>query len=82
MAKHIVTCSICGKKFDESVEGAVKTSNTRYAHIGCAGSQDKIHKKMQEVLKEKYNKLKIEKQIKGLIKEGKNVDDILLTLEY
>lgn len=35
MAKHMVVCKICGKRFDTNEEPFVKVSSTRYAHEAC-----------------------------------------------
>lgn len=41
-----------------------------------------IHEKMKQVLQTSYNKAKIDKQIKQLLKEGKTTVGILRTIEY
>ena len=42
MAKHIVICQVCGRQFDESIEGAHYDRNSRrYTCMDCVNSQRK-----------------------------------------
>ena len=90
MAKHIVKCTICNQQFDANEEPYVKTyNNRRYAHAECAKKEElkkgivaQIHTKMQEKLGASYNKTKIDRSIKNMIKNGKTEIGILQTLEY
>lgn len=90
MAKEIaVKCLYCGKEFYRSETEWVKPRGNRYAHKECARQEEikqgvvlQIHEKMKNLLGVEYNKAKIDKQIKGLIKEGKTEVGILRTLEY
>lgn len=89
MAKHLVICSICNIQFDTNEEEYVKTSARRYAHKKCAELQEqkqgiilRIHNKMKGILGETYNKTKIDRSIKTMVKEGKTEIGILNTLEY
>ena len=89
MAQHCVICSICNKRFDANVEEYVKTSARRYAHKECAVKDEfkkgiiiQIHNKMQGLLKENYNRTKIDRSIKTMLKDGKTEIGILRTLEY
>lgn len=66
-----------------------KVTSNRYAHNECIKNQDKkefvinkIHNKMRAILKNKYNKNKINQQIQELLDEGKSEVGILKTLEY
>ena len=89
MAKHWVTCRICGIRFDDNEEESVKLGDRRYAHKKCAeqaelkqGIINQIHTKMQGILGENYNRTKIERSIKTMLKDGKTENGILRTLEY
>lgn len=57
---HIVTCTICKKKFDRDEIDAVSVSSRRYAHKLCydAGCPQEIPKSAADVKKEENKKLK------------------------
>lgn len=90
MAKEIpVKCLYCGQEFYRSEVEWVKPRANRYAHKECAKKEEtkqgvvlQIHAKMKNILGTNYNKMKIDKQIKSLLKEGKTEIGILRTLEY
>lgn len=89
MAQHIVKCLYCGKTFDKREVEWVKPNGNRYAHKECAQKEElkkgivlQIHEKMKSVLGAKYNKTKIDRQIKELTNQGKTVNGILQTLNY
>lgn len=90
MAKEIpVKCLYCGQEFYRSQTEWVKPRGNRYAHKECAMKEEvkqgvilQVHDKMKNILGVNYNKTKIDKQIKSLLKEGKTEIGILRTLEY
>lgn len=90
MTKEVaVKCLYCGQEFYRSECEWVKPRGNRYAHKECAVKEEakqgivlQIHEKMRETLGQNYNKAKIDKQIKSLLKEGKSEIGILRTLEY
>lgn len=89
MAQHLVVCSICNIRFDANEEEYVKTSARRYAHKKCAeqaelkkGIVNQIHTKMQGLLGSNYNRAKIDRSIKAMVRDGKTENGILRTLEY
>ena len=89
MAKHIVKCYYCGKEFDANTESYVKPTERRYAHKACAEKEElkkgiivQIHTKMRGLLGDNYNRTKIDRSIKAMVKDGKTEVGILRTLEY
>lgn len=85
-----VKCTYCGKWIDRnSGFGYTQLPNKKWAHENCARSHakkenpdNKIHKKMKELLGDGYVKAKIDKQIKEYKQEGKTSENILKALEY
>lgn len=90
MAREVaVKCLYCGQEFYKSQCEWVKPRGNRYAHKECAEKEEikkgivlQIHNKMHKILGATYNKAKIDKQIKSLLKEGKTEVGILQTIEY
>lgn len=89
MAQHLVKCYYCNQTFDANIEEFVKPVKNRYAHKECAVKEElkkgiitQIHNKMQEILGDTYNRTKIDRSIKTMIKDGKTEVGILRTLEY
>ena len=76
MAKHMVVCKICGKRFDTNEEPFVKVSSTRYAHEACVTEKEQkdIEKyELEEYIKQLFHITKItgkiDKQIKKYVTE-------------
>lgn len=89
MAQHMVKCYYCNQLFDANAEEYTKPTKNRYAHKKCAEQAElkkgivlQIHNKMQGLLGDKYNRTKIDRSIKSMIKDGKTEHGILRTLEY
>ena len=89
MAQHLVKCYYCNQTFDASNEEYVKPVKNRYAHKECAKKEElkkaiisQIHTKMQGLLGDNYNRTKIDRSIKSMVKDGKTEVGILRTLEY
>lgn len=86
MAKHIVTCRICGNKFDMNAIQAVKIGNLRYAHLSCSPDKgeimpleekteeeqelEKLKEYIKNLLGDSYNHVLVSKQIKKYVKEN------------
>lgn len=89
-ALRSVKCYYCNKEVDRTLGfGYRQLPNKRWAHDNCAESHakkenpdNKIHKKMKELLGDGYVKTKIDKQIKEYKQEGKTSENILKALEY
>lgn len=89
MAQHIVKCYYCNQSFDANIEEYTKPTKNRYAHKKCAEQAElkkgiilQIHNKMQGLLGDEYNRTKIDRSIKSMVKDGKTEHGILRTLEY
>lgn len=91
---HFVKCSICGGIFDRDVVEFEKTSSRRYAHASCVKKdeqnkteedlcREKIFSYTKELFKEHFNYMRIDTQMKKLIKEKNySYSGILKTLIY
>jgi len=82
-----VKCLYCGERF--SKEQGRKVNGNRYAHFECIEKEElkkgiivQIHNKMQNLLGDNYNRTKIDRSIKSMVKDGKTEIGILRTLEY
>lgn len=82
-----VKCLYCGERFPR--EQGKKVNGNRYAHFECIKKEElkkgivaQIHTKMQGLLGDKYNRTKIDRSIKSMVKDGKTEAGILRTLEY
>ena len=82
-----VKCLYCGKYFPKT-QGK-KVNGNRYAHFECIEKEElkkgivgQIHSKMQGILGSNYNRTKIDRSIKAMVKDGKTEIGILRTLEY
>ena len=80
---HIVTCTICGQKFDRDKIDAVSTSVRRYAHATCVlrqGSledQAKAEQILAEQVKQERDLISLEEYIKKIF----DVEDINLRIK-
>lgn len=91
---HFVKCSICNEIFDRDKVECVKTSSRRYAHAKCYNREDvnkteedkcrdKIFEYTKQLFGEHFNYMKIDTQMKKLIKENHySYSGILKTLTY
>lgn len=85
-----VKCVYCGEWIDRDIGfGYRQLPNKKWAHDNCAESHikkenpdNKIHKKMKELLGDGYVKTKVDKQIREYKQEGKTSENILKALEY
>ena len=80
---HIVTCTICGQKFDRDKIDAISTSVRRYAHATCVlrqGSledQAKAEQILAEQVKQERDLISLEEYIKKIFA----VEDINLRIK-
>lgn len=89
MAKQsLVKCPYCNEQFDRDSIEYVQVGR-RYAHKECEEKHQQeqtvvqeIHKKMEHLCGSAYSKVKVNNQIKTLLKDGKSVAGILKTLDY
>jgi hypothetical protein len=90
--KANVKCKVCGKTFDRNAENAVKVGGNRYAHATCAEGYevpqdeqdlDKLHKYLQQLFKNDYNYVVLQKQIETFVEVNKfSYTGILKSLIY
>lgn len=77
---HFVKCTICDQTFDRDKIEFVKTSARRYAHLSCYQQEQgelsedeksrlKIYEYTKNLFKNNYNKLRIDTQLKKIMKE-------------
>lgn len=89
---HFVKCKVCSIKFDRDVEPTVDAGGRRYAHAKCMEGyivpQDEtdltdLHHYLQELFKDDYNYVVLDRQIQGFVKtNGYSYSGILKSLIY
>ena len=91
---HVVTCKVCGKKFDRDKCEFVQLSPRRYAHLSCSqteeekiSQEEKDRKELEEyimrLLGESFINARVRKQIKTYREEYQyTYSGILKALKY